>query len=488
MVLSISYASNPWGTLLSCDLLGGVASTSINQRAFCNVNSNTNIYIVNVGGLVTDPLLSITTNYRIKVRLLSAGLTATTNANNFNFFFQLYANYDAYSNNYHPVAYEYNGVFTGTNNLCFTNVPGSCIISQSQAPSGTFQVQALSDTFMRVAFSPAGNLNFGASTSWVHAFGITYNGFNFGPSCSISNVVFEFSSSNTPGSGTNNSVPISSTFCNYNYIELRLSSRAFADYWGGVGASSNNWFVPGQYIIFYITISPDPSSRDLPTYHHEYLWLQGVYSYYSSGTWYTSVQNTATMPALPLASSATFSALSNNVGGTTELSFTLSSSNIAFGPQTNGYLLLVEFLISTGSAWSGSNDPFASYTNTAILSDSIACKCIAGASPLSVSAASPIVDATCTRRLPNGTYSNYAILISSVNVQQTQDLICFFPEFKIPSSTTFTAEFKLVYGDVNPPELTTVTTKYSSLYRTTSGSVSYGTTPTMSISGFSSLT
>lgn len=194
------------------------------------------------------------------------------------------------------------------------------------------------------------------------------------------------------------------------------------------------------------------------------------------------------MPALPLATSTTFTTLSNNVGGATELSFTLRNSNIAFGPQTTGYLLLVEFLISAGSAWSGSNDPFATYTNTAILSDSVACKCISGATPLSVSAASSIVDATCIRRLPNGTFSNYAILISSVNVQQNQDLICFFPEFSIPSSTTFTAEFKLIYGDVYPPELTTTTTKYSSLYRTDSSPVSYGTTPTMSLTGFSTLT
>lgn len=317
MVISISYDSSPWGTLLSCDLLGGVASTSINQRAYCNVNSNTNIYIVNVGGFIADPLLAVTSNYRVKVRLLSSGLATTSNSNNFNFFFRVYANYDAYINNYHPIAYEYNAVFTGTNNLCFTNVPSSCIISQSTAPSGTFQVQALSDTFMRVAFSPSGVLNFGSNTNYVHAFGITYNGFNFGPSCSISNVAFEFSSTSNPGSGTNNSVAISSTSCNYNYIELRFSGKAFADYWGGVGAASTGLFSPGQYIILYITISPDPSSRDLPTYHHEYLWLHGVYSYYSPSTWYTSVQNTATMPALSLASSATFTALSNNVGGTT---------------------------------------------------------------------------------------------------------------------------------------------------------------------------
>lgn len=143
---------------------------------------------------------------------------------------------------------------------------------------------------MRVAFSPSGALDFGTNTGYTHSFGITFNGFNFGPSCSISNVVFEFSSSSTPGTGTNNSVPISSTFCNYYYIELRLFGLAFPNYWGGVGAASSGWFSPGQYIILYITISPDPSNRDLPTYHHEYLWLQGVYSYYYPNSWYTPVQ------------------------------------------------------------------------------------------------------------------------------------------------------------------------------------------------------
>lgn len=219
MVLSISYDSNPWGTLLSCDLLGGIESTSINQRAFCNVNSNTNIYIANVGGFIANPLLPVTSNYRVKLRLLSTGLSTTSNGNNFNFFFRLFANYDAYINNYHPIIYETNTVFNSNNNhLCFYNTPGSCIISQSTAPSGTFQVQALSDTFMRVAFSPSGGLNFGSNSLYTHAFGITFNGFNFGPTCSISNVAFEFSSSSTPGSGTNNSVPISSASCSYNYI------------------------------------------------------------------------------------------------------------------------------------------------------------------------------------------------------------------------------------------------------------------------------
>lgn len=103
MVLSITYAANPWATLLSCDILGGIISTSVNQRAYCNVRNNNNIYISNVGGFLTDPLLSITNNYRIKVRMVSSGLSTTTNDNNFNFCTLLYANYDAYINGYHPI-------------------------------------------------------------------------------------------------------------------------------------------------------------------------------------------------------------------------------------------------------------------------------------------------------------------------------------------------------------------------------------------------
>lgn len=218
MVVSIIYAANPWGNLLSCDILGGISSTSINQRAFCVVYSSTNIYIVNVGGFVANPLLSVTTNYRIKVRLVSDGLVQTLNSNSFNFYFRLFANYDACINGFHPIIYQVNDVYTANNNLCFYNVPGSCIQSQSTGPSGVFQVQSLSDTYMRVAFSPSSTLNFGTSTGYTHAFGITFNSFNFGPSCSISNVAYEYSTGTTPGSGTMNTVPVSSTSCAVNYI------------------------------------------------------------------------------------------------------------------------------------------------------------------------------------------------------------------------------------------------------------------------------
>lgn len=178
--------------------------------------------------------------------------------------------------------------------------------------------------------------------------------------------------------------------------------------------------------------------------------------------------------------------MTTNRGGITELSFTLSGLKSALGPSNTGYWVLAEFIGSTG--WTGGSDPFASYTNTAISNDYIACKCVSGSSPLSTSTSSPFVDSTCIRRQPQGTFTNYAILVNA-NAQLAQDLICFFPEFAISSGMSFSVEFKLVYNDNYPPELSTVTTKYSSLYRTTSNTLTYsGSSPTMSLTGFNTLT
>lgn len=267
MVLSISYDANPWGTISSCSILGGVISTSINQRAFCNVGSSTTIYIVNVGGFVADPLLALSTAYRIKFKFTSTGLTNTPNNNDFNFFIRLYANLDAYTNNYQPIIYRYNSI-AGYSPLCYYANPGACYISQSSAELGVFQVQSLSDTFIRAAFSPSGNLDFGTSTGYGHHFVINTGGFNFGAGCSVSNVVLEFSNSATPGSGTNNTIPFTSLSCNKDRIYISQGSTVFSSFWGGNGAASNNRWYPGQYIILYITISPDPTNRDLSTFHH----------------------------------------------------------------------------------------------------------------------------------------------------------------------------------------------------------------------------
>ena len=98
---------------------------------------------------------------------------------------------------------------------------------------------------MRVVFAPYNNPNYSTDTGHAHNFIITLNSFNFGTTCTVTNVVFEYSSSKTPGSGTNNSVPIDYTECDSKRIYLRLNNgRVFNTLWGNLPSkpfSDNIW-------------------------------------------------------------------------------------------------------------------------------------------------------------------------------------------------------------------------------------------------------
>lgn len=272
MVMSITYGYSYWSTIKSCNILGGIISTSINTVATCNVtssgNSTTQIYITNIGGFMANPLLATTTNYRVKIMFVGDAISTSINA--FNFDLNLYPNIDGYTSQYQSTINHYNAL-TGATPGCYYSSPGTCTYGQGSAALGTFQVLSLTDTFMSVAFSPNTNLDFSTSTSYIHEFLITFNGFNFGPTCTINSVVFEFSTSMTPGSGTNNTFPIDSSTCSQTNIDLVFRYRAFADFWGGsaaAGQAKHGWYNTGEYIIFYITISPSPSARDLPSLQH----------------------------------------------------------------------------------------------------------------------------------------------------------------------------------------------------------------------------
>jgi hypothetical protein len=136
---------------------------------------------------------------------------------------------------------------------------------------------------MQVAFAPYNNPNYGTSTAFQHYFRITFNGFNYGAGCSISNVIFEMSTSTTPGTGYNNTSPITGTSCTSTYIQLYFNGLGFPSYWGGVGPAADGIWNSNEYLIFYITISPDPSARDLPSLQHEYIFVQASYNYYNGG-------------------------------------------------------------------------------------------------------------------------------------------------------------------------------------------------------------
>jgi hypothetical protein len=98
--MSIKYRTSYWGTIKSCNVLGGIISTSINTRATCEVGSSgtstTEIYITNIGGFFANPLLATTTNYRVKILFIGNAISATTPS--FLFDLDLYPNLDGYIN------------------------------------------------------------------------------------------------------------------------------------------------------------------------------------------------------------------------------------------------------------------------------------------------------------------------------------------------------------------------------------------------------
>lgn len=117
MVLSMMLSNNPWDTLLSCSVLGGIVSTSINQPASCSFTGGV-LYIVNIGGFVADPLLAPTTANRVKLKFTTTGLSNSKYCDFFNFLVKLYANLDAYQNQYQPILYTYTTI-TSCSALCY---------------------------------------------------------------------------------------------------------------------------------------------------------------------------------------------------------------------------------------------------------------------------------------------------------------------------------------------------------------------------------
>jgi hypothetical protein len=91
----------------------------------------------------------------------------------------------------------------------------------------------------------------------------------------------------------------------------------FSDIWGGQGLAADNTWATTEFIIFYIIISPG-TTKDLPVYHHEYLFMSGSYNYNWNGGGYTPVtRGVSFLPTQPLADSATLSTISRNRGGVT---------------------------------------------------------------------------------------------------------------------------------------------------------------------------
>jgi hypothetical protein len=279
---------------------------------------------------------------------------------------------------------------------------------------------------MRVAFKPVNTQSYGGNL-YAHIFDVEFNNFGFG-SCNLSSIVFEISTSNTPGTGVNNTVSPDTHGCYDGKALITFSATAtFSEIWGGQGSASDNEWDNNEYIIMYLTIAPG-NDKDLPVYHHEYIYAVGVYRHYLT-TYTPVIRQVDFLPTQELADTATLSTISNNRGGVTELSFELEGLKTSIGSSETNYLLLAEFLNSNG--WTSSNDPFATYLNVALDDLPIECKCTSGTGPLSISTTTPYgVSTTCRRRQPSGSFSAFAILIDHDAVLN-EDIKCFFPEFRI---------------------------------------------------------
>jgi hypothetical protein len=60
------------------------------------------------------------------------------------------------------------------------------------------------------------------------------------------------------------------------------------------------------------------TTKDLPVYHHEYLFMTGSYNFaYNGGSYAQLTRGVSYLPTQSLATSATFSTISTNRGGVT---------------------------------------------------------------------------------------------------------------------------------------------------------------------------
>ena len=127
------------GSFLSCAVLGGIISTSDTQVATCITTSDT-IYITNVAGFQMDPSLPALSNYRLKIRFRSDGVT-DTNDNTFYHYLKLYANIDAYNSDNHGIFNERMATSVTTTSCSYYS-PTDCRIGYTSGSAiGVFQVQ-----------------------------------------------------------------------------------------------------------------------------------------------------------------------------------------------------------------------------------------------------------------------------------------------------------------------------------------------------------
>ena len=130
MVLYFTFSNVQWGTTKSCQLIGGVISTSPTKKAYCTVASN-HIMIRNVAGFEENANLDVSTNKRVKFTFVGDSLGDYTSTTRYITTY-LYANYDAYANSYQAIFYE---DATLQNNCYYATNSSYCWYSHNSAYS-----------------------------------------------------------------------------------------------------------------------------------------------------------------------------------------------------------------------------------------------------------------------------------------------------------------------------------------------------------------
>lgn len=206
--------------------MGGLTN-SRGEAVTCTpvTGSDAYIYAGNFDGFETNPLLSSSTNYRVRFEITAASL----NNANASFTVLLFANKDAYDNNLQRIFEKSTAAYDAT----FWDV--SVDNTTVGATAGNFILQKLTNTNIQAAFSPSVNLNYGTNNGWYYRFSINFYRFHFGATCTVSNIVAEMTNSSTatPGTGVNNTVNPTWTSCTQTNIEFGWDIVTMSNIWAG---------------------------------------------------------------------------------------------------------------------------------------------------------------------------------------------------------------------------------------------------------------
>lgn len=170
-----------------------------------------------------------------------------------------------------------------------------------------------------------------------------------------------------------------------------------------------------------------------------------------------------------LANSFTLGTLSTNVGLPTEMWMKFIQIYPEIGKNNRGKILLMEFNTATHSF---------SYINNTVLNNRIECQCITSWSTAFTSSTT-VVPECWLRSTPQGSFGSYFAITVDVDVSQSQNLMCYFPEWVVTAGTLQATAKLINQGSSFPPALG-ATNSYGGLQQVTSNTLTFSTSPAVS--------